>query len=401
VKANRLLWALCLVMPYVFNLTVPAFCALAGWTFWQQRAGLRAVLAAQALYPLWLLLGLTLVSTPWMPDPLRHLYGWIVQLLYFVGLYLLLRLRSESLGLRPEQLIGALLTGAAGICLLGWVQYLNFGLMIRSLALPPSEGLWGFYLVDWVMIPVQHAHARVYSLFYAPPMLGVYLAILLPLGLYQLQRARTRLSQLAAGLLLFLLLSVLVLSFTRIAWLAAGLACVVWLAKQGSRRTWSGFFGALLALVGLSLVWPAIWQHGWERLLSMVSLEHYSNAGRLEIWQRSWSVFTSRWLGSGLLSFWTMLPDFRWRWPHAHSLLLQQLLELGLLATLCWYLWLAGLLRRLPQHSDLAWACACSLLAYLVCGWADYPGYEPRNQFLFWALAALASAPEQAQGKRL
>jgi O-antigen ligase len=375
-------------MPYVLNLVLLPLLTVAGWSLIKQPAALKDLLKQQKWLLCWL--GLCLVAGSWSPDLSRHFYGWLIHLASFAGLYLFLRLHLNS-DLKTQELIDALLLGSLGICLLGWVQYLNYGLIIRSLRLPPSDGLWSFYLVDLVMIPVQHAHARVYSLFYAPPMYGVYLALLLPLSLYRLQQADNRRSRLLWALVLFLLLSNLVLSFTRIAWIAALVSCGVYLLRYGNRRLLQALLTGTGVLGVISFCWPPLWQHAWERLQSISSLSHYSNAGRLEIWQQSWQAIQQHWLtGYGLLSFWKIFPQWRWQWPHSHSLLLQQLLETGLLACLAFYVWLSQLIRQLPT-SALAWACGCSILSWLITGWADYPAHEPRNQFVFWSILALAA----------
>ncbi|MEZ0373389.1 MAG: O-antigen ligase family protein, partial [Candidatus Sericytochromatia bacterium] len=385
---NRLLLCLFLLLPFFHLLSLPLLAGLGAWTLWQQRSSLGQRL--RECLPLLFLLGTTLLLTPWTLDPARHLYGWVVHLAWYIFVYVFVRLRLDA-GLKPESLVTVLLAGAVPICLLGWVQYANFGFVIRTLPLPPGDGLWSFYLIDLVMVPVQHAHARIYSLFYAPPMLGVYLAVLLPLGLHRLQKARSARARLLWAGTLFLLVSGLVLSYTRIAWIAAAIAAGAWFAAAGSRRILLWLLACLALLGGISLAWPPLWQQAWERLLSIGSLEHYSNAGRIEIWQRSWQAFCTHWFsGTGLLNFWRVFPEYRWRWPHAHSLLLQQLLEMGLVATCLFYAWLGTLFRRLGSE-PLARALGCGLLAWLVCGWADYPAYEPRNQFLFWTLAALAA----------
>lgn len=372
----------------MLNLVLLPLVLLGLWTGWQQRYDLPELLKRSELRLLLLILAGTLFLTPWLSEPGRHLYGWLMQLAGGMGLYLLLRLRLQAGGLQSAQVVTSLLSGACGICLLGWVQYANLGLEARLLPLPPSDGLWSFYLVDWIMIPVQHAHYRVYSLFYAPPMFGVYLVLLLPLALAQLQLSKR---SLLWGTLLVLMSVMLVLSLTRIAWLAALLAIGVYLWGQGTGRQLTALGVSTVGILGLALLWPPIAHDVLVRLQTLTELEHHSSAGRLEIWLSCWELIKTRWLtGYGLLNFWQILPEYRWRWPHAHSLFLQQLLEYGLWLTAAWYVWLAGLLRHVPRR-PLAWACACSLLAWLVCGWADDPAYEPRNRLLFWVIAALLS----------
>lgn len=393
---NALLLGLCLLMPYCFNLTVIPLVLLAASSFWRARRELGRLLRERSDWPLYLLLGWTLVISPFTLDASRHLYGWLVQSAGFVGLYLLIRLRICRFGLDLDKLLGSLLLGAAGICILGWVQFANFGFVIRSLPLPPSDGLWSFYLIDLIMIPIQHAHYRVYSLFYAPPMLGVYLSLLLPIAVYKLQQARAERFRLLWALVLFLLLSNLLLSYTRIAWLAAAISLPILLLHatkgKGLVKVGVGALSGLGALIGISLALPSIGVMARERALTIFSLEHYSNAGRLQIWQRSWDAFLSHWFsGNGILCFWRAVPEYLWLWPHTHSLLLQQLFETGVIGALLWYLWLGARLRGLGSD-QLGWAIGCAVLAWLICGWADYPGYEPRNQFVFWALLALGNS---------
>lgn len=332
-----------------------------------------------------------------MKAPSIHFYGVAVQAIYFAALYVLIRRKCKQEILKPENLIHSLLLGSVGICLLGIMQYLNYGLIVRSIQLPPSQGLWGFYLIDWIMIPIQHAHARVYSLFYAPPMYGLYLSLLLPLSLYCLQQAQSRKAQALWCLVVGLISLNLLMSFTRIAWIAAAISCLIYMLRYGSRPLWRSISGGALLLVCLSFLWPPLWQHAWQRIQSILSLTHHSNVGRLEIWSKSWQVFWQKPLtGHGFFSFASLFPQWRGLWPHSHSMLLQSLLETGLISTSLFYGFLLSCVKKWGQQ-PLHWACACSLLAYMICGWVDHVAFDARNVFVFWLVLAIGSLPSRQQ----
>lgn len=387
---NRLLLAALALMPSLFNLTLPVFIALGLHKLWKSRKLWREALDTH--WPLCSLLSVTLALTPFAAEPARHLYGWLCQLAFGALIWLLIRQSLRDDGLQATDVLSALLLGALPICLIGWLQYFNLGFIVRFLALPPSDGLWSFFLIDWLVVPVQHAHARVYSLFFAPPMLGVYLATLLPLALNKVQQAKSRERQALWGLTLFLLLSVLALSFTRIAWIAAIISVALYLLLCGTRRAALWLLAGSATLAALSLIaLPGIWMHTWQRMSTLLALENHSNSGRLEIWLRSWEAILARPLtGHGLLSFWPVFPDYRWRMPHTHSLILQQLFETGLIATTLFYAWLSQVFRRLGRD-PFETGIGCSLLAWLICGWADHPGFESRNLLLFWILAGIST----------
>lgn len=189
---------------------------------------------------------------------------------------------------------------------------------------------------------------------------------------------------------------------SRGALLAAALSAVA-LACLRYRRLWWGM--ALLPVVGGALAAFGVLGRLWERFAQGDALGGLD--GRLEIWSRAvYAVQDFSFTGIGMGTFPRVIPllypyfllgpgqDI----PHAHNLLLQIAVDLGL-PGLTAFLWMAlgsGLLtaaglRRYGQTEQhvAAWllrGCAAGLIAALLHGIWDAPLWNTRPAFLIWGL---------------
>lgn len=207
---------------------------------------------------------------------------------------------------------------------------------------------------------------------------------------------------------------VLLLTQSRTAWMAVGLALFVSFLLMG-RLGWLLIGGAGLLGGGLAL-FTAIGQAAVQSLYSEFFLWRYSTAGyRVEIWRRALQAIADfPFTGTGIGTFrYVMNGLYPWLPPskdaadvarvvdfaHAHNFFLQFYLDLGLVGLLAMaVLWfMAGylLLRRYRQapagSSEWFWLIGLfgSWLAYLLFGLTDTvpPGGKPG--FALWALLGL------------
>jgi putative inorganic carbon (hco3(-)) transporter len=203
------------------------------------------------------------------------------------------------------------------------------------------------------------------------------------------------------GLGFFYLLALMVLTQSRGGYLgtAAALPLVVML-----RWPWLWRLAPLLALLSLGLVWWVGLGEVLEQLSQEGSLGGWSN--RLEVWLQAGQALSDfPFTGVGLGAFATVLPllyplPFAIEsFPHAHNLLLQVALDLGLPGLIAYLALLinlgamaVSLLRRStlsPLHRTLINGASGALLALLVHGVVDAAVWNVKLAFFPWLLYAL------------
>jgi len=177
-----------------------------------------------------------------------------------------------------------------------------------------------------------------------PLYLGNYLLLVLPwLGLGGRGGGRLRLATAAACVLLLL-------TWSRGAWLAGGFALLVWAVL--SRRSGCSFamitrgrlaaagLAAALVLAAAALIrWPAEFLMPWQRLLQSLDLSDWSNLTRFYSMQAAWRAFLlSPLVGVGWGQFGFHFPllvdptglQSQFTWPVVNNFPLQILCETGL-----------------------------------------------------------------------
>jgi O-antigen ligase len=222
--------------------------------------------------------------------------------------------------------------------------------------------------------------------------LGAVLAcgVVLLLGvLLQTRKASSR------ALLLFcmaVVLSVLVLTKSRGAWLGFGAAVVYALLRVRSGRLWTAIVLAVLLLLGVGPL--------RETLLSragQTSEGDPSFLGRVVLWIYAWKVIKANWLlGVGFDNFRYVkhfygYPEALWYTVrfHTHNVLLEVLADLGVLGFVgvCWLFvrTLVRLDRIVRARRSEAWALALGLAASLVA-FAAHGLFD----FVLWQYGALS-----------
>jgi O-antigen ligase/tetratricopeptide (TPR) repeat protein len=277
--------------------------------------------------------------------------------------------------------------------------------------------------LSWEGLSVFAGHRRPFSTLGHPNFLGAYLALALPLIAFFALRAFADRGYLAGILLVGLGLTsvgVLVLTFSRAAWLAAGCAWAVLVVGwflAGRRRAAAVLVG-LGAVVGAAFLVVAF-THTLDDRLGISLRERLihldSGAGRWEMWQAAWALFRERpWVGWGPDAFrlafglerpaayvlveWDAAPT------RAHNVLLHTLVTQGALGGVALALLVFGLVKAAVR----AWPADRPLTATV---FAAVVGFVVQSAFgytvagcgvLFFTLAGFLSAwaPRKSEGGR-
>ena len=213
-------------------------------------------------------------------------------------------------------------------------------------------------------------------------------------------------------LALALLGTVLILTWSRGAWLGALLGLAVaarplW-ERVGPRRRLAAVAFSLAALAAIVLL------TGVERIGQLLRIGDSGAVSRVAIWDAGWRMARDNWLfGVGPDNFLThyrayMLPE-AWREPnisHPHNLLLDAWVSLGViglvalvaLVALFWRDW-ARIRRAVAGRSDpLAFGLAGAMTAALAHGLVDHAYFLPELAATFWTLAAVVAALAVVRG---
>lgn len=318
-------------------------------------------------------LGLSLLAAPSYREGLPELFKWLQVLALYLATAALLTRR------RARWLIAALLAAGAAQALLGLHQFLT------------QTGPEAFLLPGGFM--------RAYGAFRQPNPYGGYLGLVAPLavslalwawreGLHTVRRpAALRLALTAAAGLISLGLLV---SWSRGAWLAFGVALAVVLLAHARRAAPAVLAGALVAALALGLMGaaellPAAVAGRLGALQEYVGLidvartevtdANFAVVERIAHWQAALAMWRDHlWLGVGAGNYAVVYGQYNLpRWyealGHAHNVYLNFAAEAGLLGLLAYgWLWLAALwqaLRCAVQRDRLAAAVGAGVLGGL------------------------------------
>ncbi len=217
--------------------------------------------------------------------------------------------------------------------------------------------------------------------------LGAFLSCgtALLLGIF-LQTDRTS-SRIVVLLCMVVVLSTLVLTRSRGAWLGFGVAVLYALLRVRSGWLWTVLVFAALLLLGVGPLRDVLLSRASE-----TSEGDPSFLGRLFLWSYAWKIFKANWLlGVGFDNFRYVkhfygYPGQLW-WIvrfHAHNIFLEMLVDLGVVGftAFCW-LYLRTLFRldrivraRTPDRWALALGLGAALVAYAAHGLFDYVAFQ-------------------------
>jgi putative inorganic carbon (HCO3(-)) transporter len=304
------------------------------------------------------------------------LYG-----LFFLAFYLMYVLPRPA---DVAWLLGGLLLAGAVTALLAWLQYKS-GVQTS---------------LSWIDIKqAEVIRTRVFATFENPNIYAEYLTFVIPPALVLFVREKHLPARFVWGVVLASAGVALVLTMSRGAWLAVGLAFLL-LGLFWERRLLCVIAAGVLLLPILA---P---EQVLTRAASIGSLEDSSNAFRLSIWFAVVRMIAAYWLtgiGLGAAAFGQVYPQFMLAGTpalHSHNLYLELALQLGVPGLVA-FLWLllavfSRAARAVPRLKagtrSLLIALIAGLSGFLLHGAVDNVWYSPKLTFLFWAVLGLALA---------
>ena len=351
------------------------------------------------------LLGITLLATVFSAIPLISLigayqhYGGLLAVADGVLLYALAVMTLRT----PEdrwRLVRAMVVAGALTSLYGIVQH--FGIGVASWEISDAAGTAAL------------AH-RSFATLSNPSFLGLYLAVCLPLAMAAVAFAKNRWSFVGWGSALALITICLVFTYSRAAWLAAGIGgALVLLAPMPSPvRRWSSVVLVLATVViGGTLAQIGAAPSALSRLQSIVDPGVGSTQIRLQLWHGTWAMMTRRpLLGWGPDTFRYVFPrvapagmtEIQRRNVSAHNDLLDRAAQTGVFGLLI-YLGLLGIAMGIAhrawvtaetQRQEVAILCA-ALLAFFIATQFGFASAVPIASWwlLFGCLAACTARKE-------
>lgn len=256
---------------------------------------------------------------------------------------------------------------------------------------------------EWLDPTFDNIASRAYSTFGNPNVYAVFLIVSLIFSVALAFEKAERKYAPAYVLITALNLFVLILTWTRGAWLAVIISAIGFAIIRSRRCPKALLFPALL----VPLAVPFIPSDITERFLSIFNMQDSSLASRLSIWRSSLRMFIDNiFIGAGVGSeafskeFLKYAEDSVTA-PHSHNLFLEIGCEIGIFGLLLFMFMLLIRIRhratyaKYVRNSSVDNLCTVSgtvLFALLVFGMTDYIWYNSAMYVLFWAVFGIGSA---------
>ncbi|MBQ7542342.1 MAG: O-antigen ligase family protein [Clostridia bacterium] len=238
---------------------------------------------------------------------------------------------------------------------------------------------------------------RASGTFTNPIFFAVFLCMMLPLCAYGVFYGDSRKKRVISLVCLGLAIGGVACSYSRGPYLAVAVVFVV-LLFYGRRYAWRLAVAGAVVLAGLSVSARGV----FRRLLTLFHAEDISVSTHANIWRACFQMLRGHWLfgyGTGVGNVRNMLHEiYHIQQPHAHNLILEFLLENGVVGAALFLAMLAVAavqLLRLTRQGGRARGAAVTLLASLAafcaCGMSDYLFYGLKPICYFWMAMGLAS----------
>lgn len=245
---------------------------------------------------------------------------------------------------------------------------------------------------------------RVVSLFENPNILAMFLVIVFPFLLALAFQAKAKNTKFLSKILILLFLLCIIFTWSRGAWLAIILSCLVF-ALIKSQKSFRIFGITLISIPILSIVLP---ENIWSRFTSIGNLADTSTAYRIYTWKGTFNAIKETGpfgIGYGNSAFQTIYPSYSYAGiestPHSHSLILQILLCMGIIGLILFAVAMFLNFQKCFEYiktnkqdpsNVYVIASVSSAIAALTMGLFDYIWYNQRIFYLFWIALAIGCA---------
>ena len=228
--------------------------------------------------------------------------------------------------------------------------------------------------------------------------LGAYLVIMLSFTFAQFMVVREKIKKVSFCALTVILAAGLLMTFSRGAWLGAGIAFILMMLFLRKFKILMAFICIILLIL---LVVPDV----RERFL--FSFQKGGDATRFILWRGAWSMIEERpFFGKGLGTFIIYLPEYTSKKfvQYAHNSFLQIWAETGIFSLLSFlgflYLILSKAIRLARKSTDPIFLGAlCGVCGFLLHSFFDSQLYSLQLSILFWMIIGLLYASCKANTK--
>lgn len=245
---------------------------------------------------------------------------------------------------------------------------------------------------------------RTTSLFENPNILAVYLVAILMFVLCFFMLCRRKNVKMLVGFSIFTIITCLILTWSRGAWLAAIIGVLIF-AFINSKKTLRYVF-LILGILPVAIY--LIPNNIVNRFLSIVNLTDSSISYRIYTWKGSLKLIKDYFwggIGYGTEAFSEAYSNYAYMGmetaEHSHNLFLQIIISMGICGVVVFSIILLFFFQKnveylkSPSNNSsfvLASAGATSVVSFLIMGIFDYVWYNYRMFFLFWIVLALSIA---------
>ncbi len=356
---------------------------------------------AVAVFYAWMLVGVAYSGA--RLSAVANLFLWAF---FFLGVRMVRRTVDTALKLDAMLFCGALSGGVAGgigilqmvlfhygaylwkplkTCLNPFWHLLDSGIAKVAVRLWPEKFSFLLQRTDFIAI-----RDRAAGTFTNPVFFAVFLCMMLPLCAFGVFYFHSRARRIISLLCMGLTLGGIACSYSRGPYLALVVVFAV-LLFYGRRAAWKLLCALAVAVAGLSVAAGGV----FRRLLTLLHPEDISVNTHAEVWRACFDMLRGHWLfgyGTGVDNVRRALHEtYHVKQPHAHNILLEILLENGVVgaALFCGMLLLLAVrLIRMAKQGGKARGVAVTLLAsvagFCACGMTDdlFYGMKPLCCFM-------------------
>lgn len=277
---------------------------------------------------------------------------------------------------------------------------------LKFMALVFPDNLAHEFGIDFDTARVSTFYTRASSTFSNPIFFAMFMVTVLPIAMHCFfQMKEDKKKRVISGISIVLIAAGLAFSYTRAAYIAAAVAIGITLfcEKKQTIKT--------ICIMPLFLI---IMPSGaYKRLFTLITgNEDLSLSTHAEIYKAAFETLKEHWLlglGTGHAPFEEILHnEYGIKQPHAHNIVLEFLLEGGIIGAGLFFLsivlMVASLIKlaiKVKESRTLAVTLLASLGGMMCCGMFDFIFYGPKPVQIFFMLAGLIEATRRLYERRL